>query len=1081
MIVRAAAPTDRGRLVSLFLRVASSPLAEDGGAMPGFIDAIVFLEHGRNSIWLPATAASRSISIFLEGQRGFYYFILTDEYGVRVAAYCYSAAHGNESGHAPTVCILSKLRQPTVFLSAAAHLVSLAQHGGNVGRALRYLLELRNLQRPPLNVALRLSNVRDGAELVVHSDDACDGVLLWEAFVALGLHAALELWTALLLERPVLLLSDTTPLLAAACDALIALLSPLRWEGTYVPILPSTLLGYVEAPSPFLIGANRSAFRGESASLDTSAVVVFDLDTGELIMPSYSAEFPAPPPLPADADTILAPLVPAMQRSRGCGALYVLQGTSDSEGGGASSGKVGRGGFEVARRCFVKLLGALVRPLDLVSAIGAYATLPERGSALDALDINAWVAAGESDAGASAAQTVFAAALKGTIAFECLAADLLRMRATDRATYIAKAFAVTHPACRLAIDVEPRNAAAKADDPAGVAANAAPAALQGVEGPPLAYEQSKLARVSLRVRQHPLASIATDAAGESLLVAAGMPSVEVEKHTLESLRLAFERVRDEELAEVTGESQGSQEGTHSGDTIGSTAGRARDEDSASTTLASAMRHLIDNAKEAAAEQEFDWWPIDGELAHLEAMYAEREPSEPAPAPDTATRPENTDHATDDGVGRVAEAEATPETIAIEAATDETEVVLTIDHDRAPEGSDETEGTPTADGGATATSAPRATAAGSIKPRALLTTSVLNAPPSDGFTDLTSASLGAVELSADLVRAMAGVFTAYAHTRTDAAGRDDGSPQTASAASVLTLPSIGRAELLQLQSTDAFRAVAARTSLLSGVDVAGLDGPSRLSFWLNVYNLMCMHGFAAYAPSLPIPPAGAASTSPAPASTSASTSSSWSGALRVLRLHSKIIYSVGGVSLSAIEVEHALLRGSRPRPSFFGARLLLPKFRPSDPRMQLAPPFDPLVTFGLASGLVFAPPVRVYDDPSAVQAQLEENTRLVLAEAAGLLHDEAAVAAPKLRVALPTLLMWHMGDFGGELSQALRALREYLPETLRASLECDPPVEARYARQANWHVRFRLPPPPPPPKAAGSVFTVPSPFGRPSTG
>ena len=905
--------------------------------MPGFIDAIVFLEHGRNSIWLPATAASRSISIFL-GQRGLYYFILTDEY-VRVAAYCYSA-HGIESGHAPTVCILSKLRQPTVFLSAAAPRFT-GTAWWQCGRAPIFVSCATSSDRHSTShcgCRMCATALSSRSTRTTHATAYCYGRHLLPSACA-----ALELWTALLLERPVLLLSDTTPLLAAACDALIAVAAQMG--GTYVPILPA-LLGYVKPRARSSSGRIARPFEVSRRRL-THLRSWSSTSTLESSSCPYSAEFPAPPPLPADADTILAPLVPAMQRSRGCGALYVLQGTSDSEGGGASSGKVGRGGFEVARRCFVKLLGALVRPLDLVSAIGAYATLPERGSALDALDINAWVAAGESDAGASAAQTVFAAALKGTIAFECLAADLLRMRATDRATYIAKAFAVTHPACRLAIDVEPRNAAAKPRSRrCGCQCGARRAA--GVEGPPLAYEQSKLARVSLRVRQHPLASIATDAAGESLLVAAGMPSVEVEKHTLESLRLAFERVRDEELAEVTGESQGSQEGTHSGDIIGSTAGRARDEDSASTTLASAMRHLIDNAKEAAAEQEFDWWPIDGELAHLEAMYAEREPSEPAPAPDTATRPENTDHATDDGVGRVAEAEATPETIAIEAATDETEVVLTIDHDRAPEGSDETEGTPTADGGATATSAPRATAAGSIKPRALLTTSVLNAPLSDGFTDLTSASLGAVELSADLVRAMAGVFAAYAHTRTDAAGRDDGSPQTASAASVLTLPSIGRAELLQLQSTDAFRAVAARTSLLSGVDVAGLDGPSRLSFWLNVYNLMCMHGFAAYAPSLPTPPAGAASTSPAPASTSASTSSSWSGALRVLRLTPDHLQRGRGLALRDRARAPARLA---PAASFFGARLLLPKFRPSDPRMQLAPPFDPLVTFGLASGLV----------------------------------------------------------------------------------------------------------------------------------
>ena len=60
----------------------------------------------------------------------------------------------------------------------------------------------------------------------------------------------------------------------------------------------------------------------------------------------------------------------------------------------------------MARRCFAKLLAALVRPLDLVGAIGAFATLPERGSALEALDINSWLntPAASGKGAASAAQ-----------------------------------------------------------------------------------------------------------------------------------------------------------------------------------------------------------------------------------------------------------------------------------------------------------------------------------------------------------------------------------------------------------------------------------------------------------------------------------------------------------------------------------------------------------------------------------------------------------------------------------------------------------------------------------------------------
>ena len=48
----------------------------------------------------------------------------------------------------------------------------------------------------------------------------------------LGMSNVLVLWHALLLERPVLLVSDAVPLLASACEALLLLLHPLRWECT---------------------------------------------------------------------------------------------------------------------------------------------------------------------------------------------------------------------------------------------------------------------------------------------------------------------------------------------------------------------------------------------------------------------------------------------------------------------------------------------------------------------------------------------------------------------------------------------------------------------------------------------------------------------------------------------------------------------------------------------------------------------------------------------------------------------------------------------------------------------------------
>ena len=173
--------------------------------------------------------------------------------------------------------------------------------------------------------------------------------------------------------------------------------------------------------------------------------------------------------------------------------------------------------------------------------------------------------------------------------------------------------------------------------------------------------------------------------------------------------------------------------------------------------------------------------------------------------------------------------------------------------------------------------------------------------------------------------------------------------------------VGRHELIEIGSAPRFAELSAKTALLGRVDLScsgplGAHDDARLAFWLNVYNLICMQGFAANARQVPC---------------SEST-------LAVLRMHSSFVHNIGGFSISAIEIEHAILRASKPRPSFFIA-FLIPKFGSNDPRRALA--FSsipsPLISFGLVAGTVFSPPLRAYT-AGAVHTQLALNARAVLA-------------------------------------------------------------------------------------------------------
>jgi hypothetical protein len=59
---------------------------------------------------------------------------------------------------------------------------------------------------------------------------------------------------ALLLEQRLCVVAEDVAQLTPVCEALRGLLAPLAWQHCYIPLLPTELLGYLEAPIPYLIG-----------------------------------------------------------------------------------------------------------------------------------------------------------------------------------------------------------------------------------------------------------------------------------------------------------------------------------------------------------------------------------------------------------------------------------------------------------------------------------------------------------------------------------------------------------------------------------------------------------------------------------------------------------------------------------------------------------------------------------------------------------------------------------------------------------------------------------------------------------
>ncbi|XP_051818734.1 DENN domain-containing protein 5B isoform X2 [Antechinus flavipes] len=77
---------------------------------------------------------------------------------------------------------------------------------------------------------------------------------LWEIFELLGLENLVQVFTCVLLEMQILLYSQDYQRLMTVAEGITTLLFPFQWQHVYVPILPASLLHFLDAPVPYLMG-----------------------------------------------------------------------------------------------------------------------------------------------------------------------------------------------------------------------------------------------------------------------------------------------------------------------------------------------------------------------------------------------------------------------------------------------------------------------------------------------------------------------------------------------------------------------------------------------------------------------------------------------------------------------------------------------------------------------------------------------------------------------------------------------------------------------------------------------------------
>ncbi|KAL5227562.1 hypothetical protein ABZP36_015827 [Zizania latifolia] len=105
----------------------------------------------------------------------------------------------------------------------------------------------------------------------------------------LDVDKLIQLFIAVLLERRILLRSNKYTLLTLVSEAICHLIYPLRWQHVYIPIIFSSGVDYIDAPTPYMMGLHSGV---DTSTVTMDGVVVVDLEYNRI---TTSEEIPPIP------------------------------------------------------------------------------------------------------------------------------------------------------------------------------------------------------------------------------------------------------------------------------------------------------------------------------------------------------------------------------------------------------------------------------------------------------------------------------------------------------------------------------------------------------------------------------------------------------------------------------------------------------------------------------------------------------------------------------------------------------------------------------------------------------------------
>ncbi|ESO95421.1 hypothetical protein LOTGIDRAFT_116963, partial [Lottia gigantea] len=213
-----------------------------------------------------------------------YSFVLTNFDGGRVFGYC-KRIQPCDSTLPEVICIISPVDAINMYNVLLNEIEMRRQISMEIAKELLAASFGRPLPKPGKDVQIRCLDELGEMETVhLHrpSDARLDNVNYDCLLVYLGTDRLIKVFSALLLERRVILYSKSLSVLTQVIHAVVALLYPFHWQHIYIPILPSSMLDVCCAPTPYLIGILTSHLN-TVLDLPLEEVMIVDLDRKNIL------------------------------------------------------------------------------------------------------------------------------------------------------------------------------------------------------------------------------------------------------------------------------------------------------------------------------------------------------------------------------------------------------------------------------------------------------------------------------------------------------------------------------------------------------------------------------------------------------------------------------------------------------------------------------------------------------------------------------------------------------------------------------------------------------------------------------